>query len=81
MVFWLRSIYLQVQPPIRNHTIQLESSPLNESKMLRLGELALDSNTLEDLFSGFKGKNRYTLTLNPICDMPYKESISGKCKP
>ncbi|CAN0881108.1 hypothetical protein LINGRAHAP2_LOCUS14044, partial [Linum grandiflorum] len=58
MVFRLQSICLQVQSPIKNHTIQLESSPLNESKMLRLGELILDSNTLEDLFSGFKGKNR-----------------------
>ncbi|CAN0873143.1 hypothetical protein LINGRAHAP2_LOCUS10297 [Linum grandiflorum] len=81
MVFRLQSICLQVQPPIRNLSIKLESSPLTESKILRLGELVLDSNTLEDLISGFKGKNRYTLSLDPICGIPYKEPNSGKDKP
>ncbi|CAN0859906.1 hypothetical protein LINGRAHAP2_LOCUS7791, partial [Linum grandiflorum] len=80
MVFRLQSIYLQVHSPMRNHTIQLESSPLNESKMLCLGELSLNLHTLEDLYSGFKGKNRYNLILNPNCNMPYKESILGKGK-
>ncbi|CAN0843733.1 hypothetical protein LINGRAHAP2_LOCUS4015 [Linum grandiflorum] len=77
MVFRLQSICLQMQPPIRNLSIKLESSPLNESKILRLGELVLDLNTLEDLISGFKGKNRYTLSLDPICGIPYKETNSG----
>ncbi|CAN0888027.1 hypothetical protein LINGRAHAP2_LOCUS15737 [Linum grandiflorum] len=78
MVFRLQSICLQEHSPIRNHTIQLESSPLNESKMLCLGELSLNSHTLEDLCSGFKEKNMYTLILNPNCNMPYKETILGK---
>ncbi|CAN0826752.1 hypothetical protein LINGRAPRIM_LOCUS2361 [Linum grandiflorum] len=58
MVFRLQSICLQEHSPIRNHTIQLESSHLNESKMLCLGELSLNSLTLEELCSGSKGKNR-----------------------
>ncbi|CAN0881151.1 hypothetical protein LINGRAHAP2_LOCUS14066, partial [Linum grandiflorum] len=78
MVFRLQLICLQVQQPIRNLSIKLESSPLNESRILRLGEMVLDSSTSEDLNSGFKGKNMYILSWDPICGIPYKEPCSGK---
>ncbi|CAN0881149.1 hypothetical protein LINGRAHAP2_LOCUS14066 [Linum grandiflorum] len=77
MVFRLQLICLQVQQPIRNLSIKLESSPLNESRILRLGEMVLDSSTSEDLNSGFKGKNMYILSWDPICGIPYKEPCSG----
>ncbi|CAN0875936.1 hypothetical protein LINGRAHAP2_LOCUS11002 [Linum grandiflorum] len=39
--------------------------------------MVLDSSTSEDLNSGFKGKNRYILSLDPISGIPHKEPCSG----
>ncbi|CAN0903290.1 hypothetical protein LINGRAHAP2_LOCUS22474 [Linum grandiflorum] len=77
MVFWFQLICLQVQQPKRNLSIKLENSSLNESKILRLGEMVLASSTSKDLNSGFKGKNRYILSLDPISGIPHKEPCSG----
>ncbi|CAN0903293.1 hypothetical protein LINGRAHAP2_LOCUS22474 [Linum grandiflorum] len=76
MVFWFQLICLQVQQPKRNLSIKLENSSLNESKILRLGEMVLASSTSKDLNSGFKGKNRYILSLDPISGIPHKEPCS-----
>ncbi|CAN0881569.1 hypothetical protein LINGRAHAP2_LOCUS14315 [Linum grandiflorum] len=78
MIFRLQSIYLQEHSTMRNPTIKLEGSPFNDSKMICLGELSLNSHTLEDFCSRFKGKSRYTLILSPNCNMPNKESTLGK---